>query len=38
LYGHAFKAIDLAVATVPLALDLAVGPANHSSYRLSLCS
>ena len=31
-------AIDLAVATVLLPLDLAVGPANRSSYWLSLYS
>jgi len=35
LYGIA---IDLPVATVPLPLDLAVDPANHSLYWLSLYS
>ena len=41
LYGIAIDlavAPNLAVATVPLPLDLAVGPANHSSYWLSLYS
>ena len=33
-----FDPIDLAVVTVLLTLDLAVGPANHSSYWLSLYS
>lgn len=35
LYGIA---IDLAVTTVPLLLDLAAAPANHSSYWLSIYS